>query len=88
MTSNIYSVGDCAADVSFEYRQDTWSQKWADHDSQFAGRVERRGVAVEKVCDSESRKTPATTWLRRREMLQTAQHVGLLTCLPGLRLKN
>jgi integrase len=56
-----------AAGVSFEDRQDLLghrSGRITTHYSQaeLASLIE----AAEKVCDTESRKTPATTWLRRK----------------------
>jgi integrase len=56
-----------AAGVSFEDRQDLLghrSGRITTHYSQaeMAGLIE----AAEKVCDTESRKSPATTWLPRK----------------------
>ena len=56
-----------AAGVSFEDRQDLLghkSRRITTHYSQ--AELSNLIAAAEKVCDGESRKTPATTWLRRR----------------------
>jgi integrase len=65
-----------AAGVSFEDRQDLLghrSGRITTHYSQaeLASLIE----AAEKVCDTESRKSPATTWLRRKtEAVETLTH--------------
>jgi hypothetical protein len=56
-----------AAGVSFEDRQDLLghrSGRITTHYSQ--AELTNLIEASEKVCDTESRKTPATTWLRRK----------------------
>jgi integrase len=56
-----------AAGVSFEDRQDLLGHKsgrMTTHYSQ--AELSDLISAAEKVCDSESRKSPATTWLRRK----------------------
>jgi integrase len=56
-----------AAGVSFEDRQDLLghrSGRITTHYSQ--AELTSLIEAAEKVCDSESRKTPATIWLRRK----------------------
>jgi integrase len=56
-----------AAGVSFEDRQDLLghrSGRITTHYSQ--AELTNLIKASEKVCDTESRKTPATTWLRRK----------------------
>ncbi len=56
-----------AAGVSFEDRQDLLghrSGRITTHCSQ--AEVASLIEAAEKVCDTESRKSPATTWLRRK----------------------
>jgi integrase len=56
-----------AASVSFEDRQDLLghrSGRITAHYSQ--AELASLTEAAEKVCDAESRKSPATTWLRRK----------------------
>lgn len=56
-----------AAGVSFEDRQDLLGHKsgrMTTHYSQ--AELSNLISAAEKVCDAESRKSPATTWLRRK----------------------
>jgi integrase len=56
-----------AAGVSFEDRQDLLGHKSGRITTHYS-RAELANLvaAAEKVCDSDSRKTPTTTWLRRR----------------------
>ena len=57
-----------AAGVSFEDRQDLLGHKSGRITTHYSqAELSNLIVAAEKVCDSgESRKSPATTWLRRR----------------------
>jgi hypothetical protein len=60
-------VSSVAAGVCFEDRQDLLghrSGRITTHYSQ--AELSSLLGAAEKICDEESRKTPATTWLRRR----------------------
>jgi integrase len=56
-----------AAGVSFEDRQDLLGHKSGRITTHYS-RAELGTLieAAEKVCETESRKTPATTWLRRK----------------------
>ena len=56
-----------AAGVSFEDRQDLLGHKSGRITTHYS-QAELASLihAAEKVCDSESRKSPATTWLRRQ----------------------
>jgi integrase len=56
-----------AAGVSFEDRQDLLGHKSGRITTHYSqAELSNLIAAAEKVCESESRKTPATTWLRRR----------------------
>jgi integrase len=56
-----------AAGVSFEDRQDLLGHKSGRITTHYSGaELASLIAAAEKVCDSDSRKTPTTTWLRRR----------------------
>ena len=56
-----------AAGVSFEDRQDLLGHKSGRITTHYsAAELANLIAAAEKVCDGESRKSPATTWLRRR----------------------
>jgi integrase len=60
-----------AAGVSFEDRQDLLghrSGRITTHYSQ--AELTNLIEAAERVCSTESRKTPATTWLRRKEVAE------------------
>ena len=56
-----------AAGVSFEDRQDLLGHKSSRITTHYsAAELTSLIAAAEKVCDSESHNSPATTWLRRR----------------------
>lgn len=56
-----------AAGVSFEDRQDLLGHKSGRITTHYSqAELTNLIAAAEKVCDSDSRKTPASTWLRRR----------------------
>lgn len=56
-----------AADVSFEDRQDLLGHKSARITTHYSqAELCNLILAAEKICEVESRKPPATTWLRRR----------------------
>jgi integrase len=56
-----------AAGVSFEDRQDLLGHKSGRITTHYSqAELSNLIEAVEKVCNAESRKTPATTWLRRK----------------------
>jgi Phage integrase family. len=56
-----------AAGVSFEDRQDLLGHKSGRITTHYSqAELSNLIAAAEKVCESESRKLPATTWLRRR----------------------
>jgi integrase len=56
-----------AAGVSFEDRQDLLGHKSGRITTHYSQAELGNLIAVaEKICESESRKTPATTWLRHR----------------------
>ena len=56
-----------AAGVSFEDRQDLLGHKSGRITTHYsAAELANLISAAEKVCDSESHNSPATTWLRRR----------------------
>src|SRR4030095_10132790 len=56
-----------AAGVSFEARQDLLGHKSVRITTHYSqAELSNLIAAAEKVCESESRKLPATTWLRRR----------------------
>ncbi len=56
-----------AAGVSFEDRQDLLGHKSSRITTHYSSaELTSLIAAAEKVCDSESRNSPATTWLRRR----------------------
>jgi hypothetical protein len=53
--------------VSFEDRQDLLGHKSGRITTHYSqAELSNLIAAAEKVCESESRKAPATTWLRRR----------------------
>lgn len=56
-----------AAGVSFEDRQDLLGHKSGRITTHYSqAELANLIAAAEKVCGSDSRKSPATTWLRRR----------------------
>ena len=56
-----------AAGVSFEDRQDLLGHKSGRITTHYSqAELSNLIAAAEKVCEPESRKTPATSWLRRR----------------------
>jgi integrase len=56
-----------AEDVSFEDRQDLLGHKSGRITTHYSqAELSNFIEAAEKVCGTESRKTPATTWLRRK----------------------
>ena len=56
-----------AAGVSFEDRQDLLGHKSSRITTHYsAAELTSLIAAAEKICDSESHNSPATTWLRRR----------------------